>query len=87
MGKKTLKFNNIEVNKKEFHASKQPTALDSVLINQIIISYKFQHSDKGFKNFICYKGDNIIRPLSIILPQMSGFIKYFHNGGKKAFYD
>ena len=26
--------------------------------------------------------DDIIIPLCIILPQMSGFIKYFDNGGK-----
>ena len=33
MSKKTLKFDNVEVNKKEFHVSKQPIASDSVLIN------------------------------------------------------
>ena len=32
--------------------------------------------------FIGYKNDNIFRPLCIILPQMSGFMKYFGNGGK-----
>ena len=26
--------------------------------------------------------DNIIRPLCIIFPQMSGYIKYFDDGGK-----
>ena len=29
-----------------------------------------------------YTDDNIIRPLCIILPQMSGYIKYFDNDGK-----
>ena len=37
MGTKTLKFNDVEVNKKEFHASKQPIALNLVDLNQIII--------------------------------------------------
>ena len=32
MSKKTLKFDNVEVNKTEFHASKQPIALN---FNQI----------------------------------------------------
>ena len=82
MSKMTLKFGNVEVNKKEYHASKQPIALDSVLINKIVVSDKFEHSDKGFKYFISYKDDNIIRPLCIILPQMSGYIKYSENGGK-----
>ena len=30
MGEKTLKFNNIKANKKEFHKSKQAIDLDSV---------------------------------------------------------
>ena len=48
----------------------------------MIISYKFEHSDKCFKYFIGYKDDNIIRPLYIILPQTKGYIKYFKNGAK-----
>ena len=65
MCKKILKF---EVNKKEFHVSKQPITLDSVLINKIVVSNKFEHSDRGFKNFICYKDDNINRISCVILP-------------------
>ena len=45
MSKKTLKFNNTEVNKKEFHVSKQLSALDSVLINKIVVSGKLEYSD------------------------------------------
>ena len=49
MTKKTLKFNNIRVNKKEFYKSKQPIDLSLVIIDQIVISDKFKHSDDGFK--------------------------------------
>ena len=82
MSKNTLKFDDIEVNTRKFHASKQPIALNLANGNQILISDKFEHSDKGFKYFIGYKDDNIIRPLCIILPQMSGYIKYFESEGK-----
>ena len=34
------------------------------------------------KYFIGYKDNNIVRPLCIILPQISGYVKYFDNGGK-----
>ena len=34
MSEKTLKFNNIKVNKKEFHKSKQAIDLDSVIVDQ-----------------------------------------------------
>ena len=76
MSKKTLKFDNVKVNKKSFHASKQPIALELVNVNQILISDKFKYSDAGFKYFIGYKDDNIIRPLCIILTQVSGYINY-----------
>ena len=52
-------------------------------IDKIAISDKFKHSDKGFKYFIGYTPDNIIRPFCIILPQMSGYIKHFDDNGKK----
>ena len=58
MSEKTLKFDNISVNKKEFHKSKQPINLDSISIDQIVVSDKFKHSDDGFKYFIGYKEGN-----------------------------
>ena len=82
MSEKTLKFDNIRVNKKEFHKSKQPINLDLVNVDQIVISDKFKHNDDGFKYFIGYKEGEIVKPLCIILPQMTGYIKYFENGGK-----
>ena len=82
MSEKTLKFNNIRLNKKEFHKSKQPIDLMSVNVDQIVISDKFKHSDEGFKYFIGYQEGEVVKPLCIILPQMSGYIKYFENGGK-----
>ena len=81
MNQKTLKCNDVVVNKKEFHTSKQTIALNSVLIK-----LKFKHSDKCSKYFIGHKENDIIRPLCILLPQMSGYIKYFDNGeGKICF--
>ena len=84
MSEKTLKFDNIVVNKKEFHNSKQPIDLGLVNLDQIVISDKFKHSDDGFKYFIGYKEGEIVKPLCIILPQMSGYIRYFENGGKNT---
>ena len=76
MSKKTLKFNNIKLNKKEFHKSKETIDLLSVDVDQIVLSHKYKHND-GFKHFIGYLEGGIIKPLCIILPQMSGYIKYF----------
>ena len=82
MSEKTLKFDNIRLSKKEFHKSKIPTNLDLVNFDQMVLPDKFKHNDDGFKYFIGYKEGEIVKPLCIILPQMTGYIKYFENGGK-----
>ena len=83
MSKETLKFGNVVVNKKEFHASKQAIVLNLVDTIKIVISDKFKYSYDGSKYFIGYlRDDDIIRPLCIILPQVSGYIKYFDDGRK-----
>ena len=84
VSEKTLKFDNIRVDKREFHESKQPIDLNLVNVDQIVVSGKFRDGDDGFKYFIGYKEGEIVKTLCIILPQMSGFIKYFENGGKKC---
>ena len=70
MSEKTLKFNNIRLNKKEFHKSKEPIDLFSVNVDQIVVSDKFEHNNEVFKH---QKGE-IDKLLCIILPQMIGCI-------------
>ena len=82
MSEKTLKFNNIKINKKEFHKSKQAIDLDSVTTDKIVVSDKFRHSEEGYKYSTGYQENEIIKPLCIILPQINDYIKYFENGGK-----
>ena len=55
--------------------------LNQVEISKIVISDEFKLDD-GVKNFIGYKNGETVKPLCIILPQMSGFIKYFENNRK-----
>ena len=77
ISEKTLKFGDIVVNKKEVHASNQTTDLNLVDSDEIVVSDKFKHSDNGSTYFIGYlddDDDDIIRPLCIILPQMSRYI-------------
>ena len=83
ISEQTLKCNGYLVNKREFHASKQAIALNLIDTNKIVISDKFKYDDDGSKYFIGYlHDDDVIKPLFIILPQMSGYIKYFDNGAK-----
>ena len=52
MNEKTLKFNNIKLIKKEFHKSKQPIDLDLVIIDQIVISDEFKHSEANLSKLL-----------------------------------
>ena len=79
MSEKALRFNNISLSKKK---SKEPIDFLSVNVDQIVVSDKFKHNNEGFKYFIGYQEGEIVKPLCIILPQMSGYIKYFENGSK-----
>ena len=40
------------------------------------------HNNESFKYFIGYQEGGIVKLLCIILPRMSGYIKYFENSGK-----
>ena len=75
MSEKIIKFNNIRVNKKEFHKSKQPIDLGLINVDQIAASDKFKNGGDGFKHFTGYEEGEIFKPLCIILSQMSGYIK------------
>ena len=52
----------------------------SVNIDQIVVSDKFGHNVNGSRYFIGYQEGEIIKPLCIVLPQMTGYIKYFEYG-------
>ena len=61
-----IKFDNIRVNKKEFHKSKQPIDLMLANVDQIVACDKFKHDKDGFKYFIGYQKNETVKPLCII---------------------
>ena len=54
----------------------------SIIVDQIVVSDKFKHNNEGFKYFTGYLEGGIVNSLCMILPQISGYIKYFENGDK-----
>ena len=77
-------FGNIEVSKKEFYESKKAINLNVLDVDKIVVSNKIKGNNETSKFFIGYLDDisGFVTPLCIILPQRSGWIKYFENGGK-----
>ena len=80
---KALVFNDVEVNIKDFYDAKKAIALNLVNVNNIVVRNKVINNNDTNKCFIGYLHDiDAVSPSCIILPQMSGYIKYFENGGK-----
>ena len=74
----------LELTKENSMNLSKPIDLDLINVDQIVVSDKFKHNDGSFKYFIRYKEVEIVKPICIILPQMTGYIKYFEKGGKNT---
>ena len=83
MSSQKIKFGDKEVDKKELYSFKQAILLDAIDLNKIVVSNKWKIKDATYKYFCGYLNNDVIQPLRVILPQMSGYIKYFDNDGKK----
>ena len=79
---KKIKFGDKEVNKKDFYLLKQAIPLDSVDLNKIVVSNKLKINETTWKYLCGYLNNDVVQPLCVILPQMSGCIKYFDNDNK-----
>ena len=82
MSSQKIKFGDKEVDKKEFYSSKEAILLDSIDLSKIVVSSRWKLNDTTYKYFCGYLNNDVIKPLCVILPQMSGYIKYSDNGGK-----
>ena len=82
MSSQKIKFGDKEVDKKEFYLSKEAILLDSVYLSKIVVLNKWKINDTTYKYLCGYLNNDVIHPLCVILPQMSGYIKYFDGGGR-----
>ena len=78
-----LVFNDINVKKNFFYESKQGIKLN-IIIKNIVISNKIKINDKIIKYCIGFIIDDNVIPLTLLLPNMSGWIKYFENDKKSV---
>ena len=82
MSSQKIKFGDKEIDKKEFYSSKQAILLDSVDLSKIVVLSRWKISDTKYRYFCGYLNNDVMQPLCVILPQISGYIKYFDDGGK-----
>ena len=60
MNEKTLKFDDIRLNKNEFHKSMQPIDLSLVNVDKIVAFHKCKHSDDGLNILLVTKKVKLI---------------------------
>ena len=68
--------------KKKLYSSKEAILLDSIDLTKIVVSSRWKLNDTTYNYFCGYLNNDFIKPLCVVLPQMSGYIKYFDNNGK-----
>ena len=86
MSSQKIKFGDKEIDKKEFYSSKEAIMLNSADLRKIVVSNKWKINDTTCKYFCGYLNNDVIQLLCIILSQMSGYIKYFDDGGKNMLF-
>ena len=71
-----VKFGKTEITKEKFYAAKKPIKIWDVNVDNIVIS-KLIETKTNSKYLIGIKFDKAIRPLVLIMPKMSGYVKTF----------
>ena len=56
--------------------------MNDIIIKNIVVSNNIKTNNKIVKYCIGYILDDNVIPLTLLLPNMSGWIKYFENDGK-----
>ena len=78
MSGKNINFNDKKIRKSTFYKNKKINNIEDIDVNNILVSKKESYGNKNsLKYFIGYNDNDIIRPLCIRLPQMTGYARKF----------
>ena len=76
MNRKNVDFGDKKIKKSDFYKNKKVTKIDDIDFNKILVSNEEPHGTKySFKYFIGHYDNDVIRPLCIKLPQMTGYVR------------
>ena len=86
MNGKNINFDDKKIKKSSFYKSKKINNVEDIDVNNILVSEKESYGNKNsFKYFIEYNDNDIIRPLCIRLPQMTGYARKFDENATMSF--
>ena len=85
MSGKNINFDDKKFRKSTYYKNKINN-IEDIDVNNILISKKEAYGNKNsFKYFIGYNYNDIIRPLRIRLPQMTGYVRKFDENATMSF--
>ena len=86
MSEKNMNFNDKKIRKSTFYKNKKIYSIDDIDFNNILVSKKESYSTKkSLKYLIGYNDNDIIRPLCVKLPQMTGYARKFDENATMSF--
>ena len=86
MSGRNINFNDKKIKKSTFYKNKVINNIEDINVNNILVFKKELYvNKKSFKYFIGYKDNNVIRPLCIRLPQMTGYARKFDENATMSF--
>ena len=78
MSGKNINFDDKKIKRSEFYKNKKVTRIDDIDVNKILVSKKEPYgTENSFKYFVGYNDNDVIRPLRVRLPQMTGYARRF----------
>ena len=86
MSGKNINFDDKKIKKSKFYKNKKVITIDDIDVNKILVSKTELYGTKNsFKYFIGYNDNDVIRPLCVRLPQMTGYAKKFDENATMSF--
>ena len=83
---KNVNFGDKKLKKSDFYKNNKVIKIDDIDVNKILVSKEKPYGSKiVFKYFIGYNDNDVIKPLCIKLPQMTGYVKSFENNTTMSF--
>ena len=86
MSGKNVNFGDKKIRKSDFYKNRKVVKIGDIDVNKILVSKEEPPGTKNsFKYFIGYNGNDVIRPLCIKLPQMTGYVRKFEGNTTMSF--
>ena len=84
MSKNSIKFDGQKIKRDDFYKNRKIFNMNDIDANKILISKKEKYGNyDSFQHFIGYNDNNVIKPLYLELPQMTGYINKFNENKNK----